>query len=354
MSNFYQGQNLNQGTGANPPGYFRNFEQGTSSQLHLNKDQNAVYAAAGQNPQNNYLLMNMGGYANKDLNDWNQRTSLKKLDRNSTVFVPGGNPQQNQAQGGGSGNFTGQAGIGGSMIPPQEQQNHLQQIAEFHENGIYSNNVFQNNGNGQKMTAKSQLEIDQIKYAILRAQQLGNNQNPSTNPQLGENNYLPTTSGSEFDLVAFDLGNHEKIDKIEAEKTYSYILCLRSPEHKDEALRELNNRREKISNLAPILWYSTGTIAILLQELLSIYPYLSPPTLSQALTDRICNVLGLYQCIALNSNTRPLFLQANLHLYLYPLINTSSKQRPFEQLRVTSLGVIGALVKGEDPQAIEY
>ena len=199
MSNFYQSQNLNQGSGANPPGYFRNFEQSTSVPNHLNKDQNAIYAASGQNPQNNYLLMNMGGYANKDLNDWNQRTSLKKLDRNSTVFVPGGNPQQNQPQGGGNGNFAGQPGIGGSIIPPQEQQNHLQQIAEFHENGIYSNNIFQNNGNNQKMTAKSQLEIDQIKYAILRAQQLGNNQNSSTNPQMGENNFLPTTSGSEFD-----------------------------------------------------------------------------------------------------------------------------------------------------------
>jgi hypothetical protein len=337
MSNFYQGQQMNQGNGANPPGYFRNFDQAPAGQGQLPKDQNGMYAPPGQNNQNNYLLMNMGGYANKDLQDWNQRIpSLKKLDRNSTVFVPGGNPQQNQqAQGAQGGNFNGQQGIGGSMIPPQEQQNHLQQIAEFHENGIYSNNIFQNNGNNQKMTAKSQLEIDQIKYAILRSQQLGNNQNSTANPQMDQN-FVPTTSGSEFDLIAFDLGNNEKIDKLEAEKTYSYILCLRSPEHKDEALRELNNRREKVSNLAPILWYSTGTIAILLQELLSIYPYLSPPTLSQALTDRICNVLGLYQCIALNSNTRPLFLQANLHLYLYPLINTSSKQRPFEQLRVTS------------------
>lgn len=36
------------------------------------------------------------------------------------------------------------------------------------------------------------------------------------------------------------------------------------------------------------------------------------------------------------------------------MINTSSKQRPFEHLRVTSLGVIGALVKGEDSEAINF
>ena len=36
---------------------------------------------------------------------------------------------------------------------------------------------------------------------------------------------------------------------------------------------------------------------------------------------------------------------AHIPLYLYPFLNTVSKQRPFEYLRLTSLGVVGALVK---------
>ena len=36
---------------------------------------------------------------------------------------------------------------------------------------------------------------------------------------------------------------------------------------------------------------------------------------------------------------------AQVPLFLYPFLNTSSKTRPFEYLRLTSLGVIGALVK---------
>ena len=36
---------------------------------------------------------------------------------------------------------------------------------------------------------------------------------------------------------------------------------------------------------------------------------------------------------------------ANVPLFLYPFLNTTSKTRPFEYLRLTSLGVIGALVK---------
>ena len=36
---------------------------------------------------------------------------------------------------------------------------------------------------------------------------------------------------------------------------------------------------------------------------------------------------------------------AHLPLFLYPFLSTNSKTRPFEYLRLTSLGVIGALVK---------
>lgn len=36
---------------------------------------------------------------------------------------------------------------------------------------------------------------------------------------------------------------------------------------------------------------------------------------------------------------------AHIPLYLYPFLNTTTKSRAFEYLRLTSLGVIGALVK---------
>lgn len=39
---------------------------------------------------------------------------------------------------------------------------------------------------------------------------------------------------------------------------------------------------------------------------------------------------------------------AHIPLYLYGFLHTSSKARPFEYLRLTSLGVVGALVKVSD------
>ena len=40
-----------------------------------------------------------------------------------------------------------------------------------------------------------------------------------------------------------------------------------------------------------------------------------------------------------------LLILAQIPLFLYPFLHTTSKTRPFEYLRLTSLGVVGALVK---------
>jgi CCR4-NOT transcription complex subunit 9 len=47
-------------------------------------------------------------------------------------------------------------------------------------------------------------------------------------------------------------------------------------------------------------------------------------------------------------------VKANIPIYLYPFLNTVSKSRQSEYLRLTSLGVIGSLVKVDDPAIIHY
>ncbi|XP_052207161.1 cell differentiation protein rcd1-like isoform X1 [Diospyros lotus] len=90
------------------------------------------------------------------------------------------------------------------------------------------------------------------------------------------------------------------------------------------------------------------------KEIISIYPALSPPNLSPAQSNRVCNALALLQSVASHRETRMSFLNAQMPLYLYPLINTTWKSKPFEYLRLTSLGVIGALVKVGDTQVISF
>ncbi|KAM0948619.1 putative transcription regulator Rcd1-like family [Dioscorea sansibarensis] len=132
------------------------------------------------------------------------------------------------------------------------------------------------------------------------------------------------------------------------------VLDLCDPELRENALLDLSKKREIFQDLAPLLWHSFGTIAALLQEIVSIYPALSPPTLTPVASNRVCNALALLQCVASHPDTRILFLNAHIPLYLYPFLNTTSKTRPFEYLRLTSLGVIGALVKVDDTEVISF
>lgn len=142
--------------------------------------------------------------------------------------------------------------------------------------------------------------------------------------------------------------------KARLDNLFPLVLELTNPEQRESALLELSKKREAFSDLAPILWHSFGTISALLQEIVSIYPLLSPPALTAHASNRVCNALALLQCVASHPETRALFLNAHIPLYLYPFLNTVSKNRPFEYLRLTSLGVIGALVKMDDSDVISF
>lgn len=176
---------------------------------------------------------------------------------------------------------------------------------------------------------------------------------------------------------------------------------MSNPETRENALLELSKKRESVPDLAPMLWHSfgelqqwfslcnsffpqistcfpstlplncyfsicsfistdyfvayvLGTIAALLQEIINIYPSITPPTLTAQQSNRVCNALALLQNVASHPETRSMFLSAHTPLFLYPFLHTSSKTRPFEYLRLTSLGVIGALVKTDEQEVITF
>ncbi|KAJ4496301.1 Rcd1-domain-containing protein [Lentinula edodes] len=135
-------------------------------------------------------------------------------------------------------------------------------------------------------------------------------------------------------------------------KIFALVIDLMDPGMRETALLELSKKREQYDDLALILWHSFGIMPALLQEIVSVYPLLSPPNLTALVSNRVCNALALLQCVASHTETRQLFLNAHIPLFLYPFLNTTSKTRPFEYLRLTSLGVIGALVKQNDNNTV--
>nr|CAG4651974.1 EOG090X09A7 [Triops cancriformis] len=144
------------------------------------------------------------------------------------------------------------------------------------------------------------------------------------------------------------------IQAVDREKIYQWISELTNPETRESALLELSKKREVVPELAPMLWHSFGAIAALLQDIINIYPAINPATLTAQQSNRVCNALALLQCVASHPETRSVFLQAHIPLFLYPFLHTVSKTRPFEYLRLTSLGVIGALVKTDEQDVINF
>ncbi|KAF8410763.1 hypothetical protein HHK36_003300 [Tetracentron sinense] len=166
---------------------------------------------------------------------------------------------------------------------------------------------------------------------------------------LSLNPHFAGPSASSANTGAPQANKDRKLESLE-----QLILELSNPDLRENALHDLSKKREIFQDVAPLLWNSFGTIAALLQEIVSIYPFLSPPTLTPGASNRVCNALALLQCVASHHETRTLFLNAHIPLYLYPFLNTTSKTRPFEYLRLTSLGVIGALVKVDNTEVISF
>eukprot|EP00439_Symbiodinium_sp_Y106_P019513 s1243_g2.t1 len=109
---------------------------------------------------------------------------------------------------------------------------------------------------------------------------------------------------------------------------------------------ELAKMRESLPGLARALWDSPGALEALKEEVEAIYPRLSQPEeVTASAASRVCNAMSLLQHLASDQATNVLFLDAQFHLLVYPFLSTSHTERPFEYLRLTALGVIGALLK---------
>ncbi|CDW57025.1 cell differentiation protein RCD1 [Trichuris trichiura] len=120
------------------------------------------------------------------------------------------------------------------------------------------------------------------------------------------------------------------------------------------ALMRLAQNSESIPHLGVMLWNAPGAVTLLLREILSVYPFMNPPIVTTAQSNRVCNSLSLMQTIATDPLTQSAFLNAKLPFYVFPFLTSVCTSPAVEYLRLTSLGVIGSLVKGGNPEAIHY
>ncbi|KAL8128092.1 hypothetical protein AgCh_014883 [Apium graveolens] len=105
------------------------------------------------------------------------------------------------------------------------------------------------------------------------------------------------------------------------------VVLLREPEHREKAISSLTQ----------------------IKEVLSIYKSLTPEKLTMKDSSKVCDVLVLFECLATHPQTKMQFLNVQIHCYLYPFLETEETSKPFQYLRLMSLGVIGGLLKEARP-----
>ncbi|KAJ4763520.1 Cell differentiation protein RCD1 [Rhynchospora pubera] len=127
------------------------------------------------------------------------------------------------------------------------------------------------------------------------------------------------------------------------------------PIKRGPALVYLAMKRRTVQDYSLIIWNTPGFVALILQEILRIYPYIDH---EEQIPDddclRVSCAISLFQPVAKDSRVRVRFLRAETHRYLYPFLNTPKKSTNFDKLRLTSLGIIGFLVKEVDLEAVNF
>ncbi|KAI3497277.1 hypothetical protein L1887_39771 [Cichorium endivia] len=140
---------------------------------------------------------------------------------------------------------------------------------------------------------------------------------------------------------------------IERARIEHCIHLLHQPLRREEALALLNKER-KSKEMSVLLWNSKSVSFFILQEICMAYKLLSPPALGMKEATRVCNAVALLQSMASHPDTKMGIVRAKMPVFLYPFMNTTEQRlKHFDYLRLTSLGVIGALVKVEDTDTPE-
>ncbi|MCL7030652.1 hypothetical protein MKW94_005589 [Papaver nudicaule] len=140
------------------------------------------------------------------------------------------------------------------------------------------------------------------------------------------------------------------------------ILGLQDESSREAALRCLSKFLIEIREENPlmyhdagfILYYSFGTMCILLQEILSFLKQMVDRSLNYRSIKRIANVLTLIQNIAANSATREKLVSSQVPIFLLPVIKFESPSEDMHNIRAVALSVIGILCQAREPKIIKW
>ena len=145
------------------------------------------------------------------------------------------------------------------------------------------------------------------------------------------------------------ISKKEEQDLEEEDKIISkYILALKNDETRDEAMKNLYSYNKNPSEkIGLYLWYSGGTMAVLLQELIKLYQYL-PPYNSKKITNESYNkaiqIAFFFECVALNSQTKKELIESGILVYIFPFLSIVPNSRNSLMIRTLTLRMLHTLI----------
>ena len=142
----------------------------------------------------------------------------------------------------------------------------------------------------------------------------------------------------------------EKQELEEEDKIISkYILALKNDETRDKAMKNLYSYNKNPSEkIGLYLWYSGGTMAVLLQELIKLYQYL-PPYNSKKIINEAYNkaiqILFFFECFALNPQTKKEFIESGILVYIFPFLSIVPNSKNSFMIRTLTLRMLHNLIE---------
>ena len=175
----------------------------------------------------------------------------------------------------------------------------------------------------------------------------------------------------------------------ENRRVLGWVAELLNGNSRETALMELSKKREQVPELALIIWHSFGRFPSVIEPKMATdltircHDFSAPRdhlrvSSAQPVTTDSRSLKPGVQCscaasvrsfaqrdpwalpqwyahaVSTQARVPADSVLAHIPLFLYPFLNTTSKSRPFEYLRLTSLGVIGALVKNDSSEVINF
>ena len=145
------------------------------------------------------------------------------------------------------------------------------------------------------------------------------------------------------------ISKKEEQDLEEEDKIISkYILALKNDETRDEAMKNLHSYNKNPSEkIGLYLWYSGGTMAVLLQELIKLYQYL-PPYNSKKITNESYNkaiqIAFFFECVAINPQTKKELIESGILVYIFPFLSIVPNSRNSLMIRTLTLRMLHTLI----------